>query len=751
MGKFHNTEQILQLMNKIEQIRNVAFAGHIDHGKTTLSDSLLAEAGLLSESLAGEARALDYLEEEQRRGITMKAANVSLYYENSLENQEPFLINLVDTPGHLDFTGKVTRALRLVDGVLVIVDAVEEINAQSETVLRQALQEGVRPILFINKIDRLIRELKLTPQDIEAKFYRIVNTFNTLIQRFADEETKQKWLLSVPDGSVIFGSALHRWGFTLEKLKKIGWNFYNIYQKYNENQFTELVSILPVWEVVLAMIIKHIPNPKDAQSYRIKKIWTGDLTGKIGREMTLCNPKGPLVMCMSNIKYDSHGLIATGRIFSGTLRKGDKVFLVDANESERVMKVAIYMGSRMDNAESIPAGNIAAISGLKAVKSGETIVDEKISDSMVSFENVKYVSEPVVTVSVEPEKLKDLDILHEFLNQAVIEDPNLRFLVSNETGEVLLSGLGPLHLEVVCKEIEKKGLKLIMSRPMAVFRESIVRPSRPITFKNIDNVGEITLKIERNDLKTVQFLNTIKLSAFANFTSIIQSIIAKTSLSKEEAEGFMFLDEFGNFITNKVENLEIEKYHGKKAEFQRKKIEEKRKDNDKTLFLKESTIEDLFHAMRSIFISGPLVGERIAELKITILDLKLPNLEESNFIDLIPLFRKAIYNTLLETGIVLLEPIYQLSVQIPNNMIGNVTALLSQYQARIQAINQLEYGSEINALISVREYINFSEEIRSVSSGRAFWQAQFHSYEPVPENKKEFILRELKLKKGLMR
>jgi elongation factor 2 len=336
------------------------------------------------------------------------------------------------------------------------------------------------------------------------------------------------------------------------------------------------VSILPVWEVVLAMIIKHIPNPRDAQSYRIKKIWTGDLTSKIGKDMTQCNPKGPLIMCMSNIKYDSHGLIATGRIFSGTLQKGEKVYLVDANESERVQKVAIYMGSRLDNVESIPAGNIAAISGLKSVKSGETIVDEKVGDSMTSFENVKYVSEPVVTVSVEPEKLKDLDILHEYLDQAIIEDPNLKYYISNETGEILLSGLGPLHLEVVCKDIEKKGLNVVMSRPMAVFRESIIKASKPMTFKNIDNISEITIKIERNDLKTVQYLNTIKLSAYSSFSSIIKSIIEHTSLSKEEAEGFMFLDEFGNFVTNKVENLEIEKYRGKKIEYQRKKIEEKR-------------------------------------------------------------------------------------------------------------------------------------------------------------------------------
>src|SRR3989304_2562835 len=158
MPRFKQTDEILKLMRDKEHIRNIGIIAHIDHGKTTMSDSLLAQAGLMAPNRAGEERALDYLEEEQARGITIKTANISLLYE---EEGQAYVINLIDTPGHVDFSGKVTRALRALDGCILLVDAVEEFQIMTEVRLRLALDEMVKPVLYINKFDRLIKELKM--------------------------------------------------------------------------------------------------------------------------------------------------------------------------------------------------------------------------------------------------------------------------------------------------------------------------------------------------------------------------------------------------------------------------------------------------------------------------------------------------------------------------------------------------------------------------------------------------------------
>ena len=223
--------KIKELMYQPENIRNIGIVAHIDHGKTTLSDNLLAGAGMISTELAGDQRFLDFDEQEQARGITIDAANVSMVHKYK---DGEYLINLIDTPGHVDFGGDVTRAMRAVDGAVVVICAVEGIMPQTETVLRQALKENVKPVLFINKVDRLINELKLDSTELQQRFVKIIASANKIIRSMAPEELKDDWLAKVDDGSVAFGSAYHNWAINVPIMQQTGITFKDIYQYCNE-------------------------------------------------------------------------------------------------------------------------------------------------------------------------------------------------------------------------------------------------------------------------------------------------------------------------------------------------------------------------------------------------------------------------------------------------------------------------------------------------------------------------------------
>jgi len=202
-------DRVKELMNEPVHIRNIGIVAHIDHGKTTLSDNLLAGAGIISEELAGKQLFMDSDEEEQSRGITIDASNVSMIHEY---DRQEYLINMIDTPGHVDFGGDVTRAMRAVDGAVVLVDAVEGTMPQTETVLRQALKEGVRPVLFINKVDRLINELKVDEMEMQIRLGKVIDKVNKLIKGMKEDAYNKGWKLDAAQGTVAFGSALYNWG-----------------------------------------------------------------------------------------------------------------------------------------------------------------------------------------------------------------------------------------------------------------------------------------------------------------------------------------------------------------------------------------------------------------------------------------------------------------------------------------------------------------------------------------------------------
>src|SRR5438105_5726814 len=476
MPKFKSTQDILRIIGNKEQIRNFGVIAHVDHGKTTMSDSLLASSGIISPSVAGQALALDSMKLEQDRQMTIVQANVTLLYE---ANGEEYVINMIDTPGHIDFTGRVTIRLRSIDGAVVVSDSVEGIMTQTETVTRQALEERVRPVLYINKIDRLIKELRLPPEKMQEWLLDIITNFNRLIDIYAEPEYKEKWQVSIQDGSVSFGSAKDKWGFNSDVMKKKGISFKDIYAAYAEGgDIKALAEKAPLYDAVLGMVVKHHPSPDVAQKYRIPKIWKGDLESDLGKAHLNCDDNGTTVMMIVNMTVDpAAGPVAIGRLFSGKIKDGDRVHIIDTKREGRIQSVNFFMGNQREMVGELAAGNIPALLGLEHARAGQTL---STVAGVHTFEGIHYVSEPVVQMAVEPKHPKDLPKLVEALNRITIEDPNLVVKINEESGETIIAGMGVLHLEIATALIADAKVEVVTSQPLINYRETIRTSVGPI-------------------------------------------------------------------------------------------------------------------------------------------------------------------------------------------------------------------------------------------------------------------------------
>ncbi len=694
MPRFRQVTQILELMSDKQAIRNIGIIAHIDHGKTTLADSLLAGVGLLSPMMAGTARVLDYLDEEQKRKITIKTANISLFYKTLNGN---FIINLVDTPGHVDFTGKVTRALRAIDGAVVVVDAVEEIMAQTEIVIRQALEERVRPALFINKVDRLITELQLNAEQIQKKLDHLIGNFNDLIEVYGEAPYKDQWKVSPQAGNVAFGAALHGWGFTLDIAKQKGVKFQDIITAYQQHDFEVLKKTLPVHKAVFEMTTKILPNPREAQAYRVRTIWGGPVDSIVGRALTECRDDGPVVMCITNIAATQDGgCTATGRIFSGKLKKGDRVHLVDALTEAEVGGVYVDMGSFQEEVSEVSAGNLATVLLPVMVKAGETLVDSAHKEGMIPFEGVNYVSEPVMTIAVEPKTPQEIPALLTALEKMSSEDPNLHVTTDRVTGEYLLSGMGELHLEIATNQLKRDfGLEIEVSPPRVVYMESVTQRGVVAYAKSPNKQNSFSVQVEPEN--------------------------ENQKMASEEMDKLLYFDENGNAFVD---------------------------CSKKTDTISSGVLESLIGGFEYACKAGPLCGEPTRYVKVKLIDMQLSGNQDSKN-EVMHGVGKAIFASFLTAKPVLLEPIYATTVSVSSELSGECSRILTTRRGKVKNFEQKGLLTAIKGFIPVAETFGFSKELRSATSGRAIWQSIFDHWEKLPERLGIQTITELRKRKGL--
>jgi elongation factor 2 len=584
------------------------------------------------------------------------------------------------------------------------------------------LEERVRPVLYINKIDRLVKELKLNPDEMQKWLMNIISHFNQLIDIYAEPEIKEKWKVSIQGNSVAFGSAKDRWGFNFKMAKKTGINFKDVYDAYMSNDPAAIKGLAersPLADAVLGMVVEHHPPPHVAQKYRIPKIWPGDLNSDIGKALVACDEKGPALMMVTTINVDPQaGRVATGRLYSGTIKDGDDVYLIDAKRPGRVQSVNIYMGNTREIVSVIPAGNIPALLGLDYAIAGETISTVKGAQA---FESIKYVSEPVVTIAVEPKHPKDLPKLVEGLRTITVEDPNLIVKINEETGETLMAGMGVLHLEIATSLLQEKGLEIVTTEPLINYRETIRAKAGPIMSKSPNKHNKIFMRVEALPDDILDMIRTGKIKEDMDKKEMAR-LLREKGWSADEARSVSAIDISGNMLIDETKGVQ---------------------------YLQES-MDSIRSGFDDVIRNGPIAHEAVRGVKF-VLHHFVPHEDPAHrgLAQLMPATRRAMLGSMLIADPVLLEPILGIEVKCPQDLIGQVSSVLSSKRGKLLNVEQKGIIAIMQGEVPASETFDLSEKMRGATAGKALWNTYFKSWQPVPNSIFRSLVADVRKRKGL--
>ena len=707
----------LILSDDYEHKRIISISAHIDHGKTTTTDYLMRRAGLMSDAAAGQALMTDSDEEEQERGITIFTSVVLLNFE---VDGEEYLVQLSDTPGHLSFTGEVSRALRASDGAVILVDALEGVMTQTETNIRLAVGgEACKPVLFVNKVDRLINELKLPPAKVYERIDIIIAKVNELIKKVAPEGYGKDWKVNFQDGSVAIGSAKTGWAFTMKTLEKKDIKPTVVFEKYNEGDEMWLRENLPLDDALLEMIVKHLPNPKDAQQYKIPRIWKGDLDSPEGQALLNVDPKGPLVGMITKIFVDPKSKRPTliGRIFSGTIKSGQEIQLVNMRQNAKVKRLGVQEITDILDMDEVPAGNLFSVFGFMC-PSGESFVAPG-SDTK-GFEAIEYVSEPVVSRSIKPVDPQDIAKLGEVVSKWIMADPTARFFHDKESGEYRLDGIDPLQIEILTKRINEQ-VKIKVSEPIIVYREKMTERGDEFHTKSPNGHNRIRMFLEPLDEKTVELIRKKKITAEMPARERAQILRDEAGWDAKEARKILDIYE-SSMLVDAMSG--VQRF-------------------DRIFSYLQSTFREFIEG-------GPIAREPVMGVKVVLTDATVHNDPAHTGYNEVATMVSAGLNMGFLTGTPgLYEPVLNADIKTPPDTQGAVIKVLTGHRGQIVTIEGEEDVVAVKGTLPTAETIGIADEFRSATAGRSFFGYEFRGFESLPTNLQEEIILEIRARKGM--
>jgi len=835
-------DQVRQCMDKKRNIRNMSVIAHVDHGKSTLTDSLVSKAGIIAANKAGETRATDTRKDEQERCITIKSTAISMYFEILQKDldfckQEKakkadgsdelgFLINLIDSPGHVDFSSEVTAALRVTDGALVVVDCVSGVCVQTETVLRQAIAERIRPVLFMNKMDRALLELQLEQEELFQTFQRIVENVNVIVATYADDDGPMGVVrVDVNNASVGFGSGLHGWAFTLKQfaemyaskfgvdvdkmMKKLwGENFFNpktkkwsknkdddnkrsfnmyvldpIYMvfdaimNFKKDQVDKLLgklttadgklvkdvlkheekemegkplmkcvmrNWLPAGEAMFQMIVIHLPSPVTAQKYRAEMLYEGPPDDVACVGIKNCDPEAPLMMYVSKMvpTSDKGRFYAFGRVFSGKVATGQKCRIMGPNfipgkkedlYEKNIQRTILMMGGRVEAIEDVPAGNICGLVGVDQflVKTG-TLTTFKDAHNM---KVMKFSVSPVVRVAVEPKNPQDLPKLVEGLKRLAKSDPMVQCIIE-ESGEHIIAGAGELHLEICLKDLEEDHAQIPLKKsdPVVSYRETVEEESNQMCLSKSPNKhNRLFMKAAPLPDGLAEDIDKGDVNPRDDFKIRGRYLADKYEFDITEARKIWC---FGPETTGP--NLMIDCTKGVQY------LNE----------IKDSCVAGFQWASKE----GVLCDENMRSVRFNLYDVALhADAIHRGGGQIIPTARRVLYACVLTAEPRLMEPVYQVEIQCPENAVGGIYGVLNRRRGHVFEEAQTP-GTPmfvVKAYLPVNESFGFTADLRSNTGGQAFPQCVFDHWQilpgdPLQEGTKPYqIVQDTKKRKGL--
>uniref|UniRef100_A0AAR2L3W1 Tr-type G domain-containing protein n=1 Tax=Pygocentrus nattereri TaxID=42514 RepID=A0AAR2L3W1_PYGNA len=791
-------DQIRAIMDKKSNIRNMSVIAHVDHGKSTLTDSLVSKAGIIASARAGETRFTDTRKDEQERCITIKSTAISMYYElndNDLafikqsKDGSGFLINLIDSPGHVDFSSEVTAALRVTDGALVVVDCVSGVCVQTETVLRQAIAERIKPLLMMNKMDRALLELQLEPEELYQTFQRIVENVNVIISTYGEDESGPMGNIMIDPvvGTVGFGSGLHGWAFSLkqfaemyvakfaakgeaqlgpvERCKKVFDAIMN-FKKEETAKLIEKLDIkldqedrdkegkpllkavmrrwLPAGEALLQMITIHLPSPVTAQRYRCELLYEGPGDDEAAMGIKNCDPKAPLMMYISKMvpTSDKGRFYAFGRVFSGCVSTGQKVRIMGPNFTpgkkedlyiKPIQRTILMMGRYVEPIEDVPCGNIVGLVGVDQflVKTGTITTYEQAHNMRV----MKFSVSPVVRVAVEAKNPADLPKLVEGLKRLAKSDPMVQCIIE-ESGEHIVAGAGELHLEICLKDLEEDHacIPLKKSDPVVSYRETVSEESDQMCLSKSPNKhNRLYMKARPFPDGLAEDIEKGEVTARQELKARARYLADKYEWEVTEARKIWCFGPDGTGPNVLVDVTKGVQYLNE---------------------IKDSVVAGFQWATKE----GALCEENMRAIRFDIHDVTLhADAIHRGGGQIIPTARRVLYACQLTAEPRLMEPVYLVEIQCPEQVVGGIYGVLNRKRGHVFEEAQV-MGTPmfvVKAYMPVNESFGFTADLRSNTGGQAFPQCVFDHWQVLPGDPKDptskpfQIIAETRKRKGL--